>query len=355
MKRETSLLARSLALMAMLTFAVLIILTVVAFVTQRQFLRATPYINALQQVNAYERGPGIIAELLVSSLDGPRNSLAQVLPLPELNQADTERFLASLLTRDWMQDQTEVIVHRAIAELNNDPPPSPAVLSLAAVKANLSGAAGREALLAVIETRPACGPADLRALTCGFDLAGEISCRPPTLNVDICGAAIDLALNAIVPQIPDEVSLDAVLPVLEPLYAPLRQHVQRYASAISLVALFGWLAAAPFFLLGSLLAIRSFQNLLRWWGAPLLAISLGLLPIIALTGLWPTWYIAAPLQELSSNAPSLATLIGDVATLLSRGAVVQLLVVAVLAGIVGLAMVGASFLMPAAQRWMAQG
>ncbi len=355
MNRQHSLLLRLMALLAMAAFVALFSLSVVAFVAQRQFLRAAPVLAALQEVGAYERAPGILADLLISSTGAPRSGLAQLIPIPELNKADTERFLATLLPQTWLQAQSEMVVQRAMAGLNGQPPPTPAVISLVEVKAQLQGAAGREAVLAAIEARPACGPMDLSAFTCGFNLAGDIACRPPALNLDICGTAIDLALVGLTAQVPDQVDLDVVLRFSEPLSGPLRDHARRYATAIRLLGTFGWLAALPFFLLGSLLAVRSLSGLLRWWGAPLAGVGLTLLPVIALTALWPTWYVAAPMQHLSAGAPSLAGLLADVAAVLGRGLALQLGLIAFVFLLLGVGMLALSYIAPWLQRWLNQG
>lgn len=354
MHKETSLLARIVALLSALGFVFFITLSIVALTVELQFFRAGPYLRALQQVNAYERAPGILADLFVASFDD-NSGLAGQLPLPELGQADVELFLSILLPRDWLQSQSEVVVQRTVAEFNGETPAQPALLSLAELKAQLRGPAGREALVAVVNSRPACGPLDLAAFTCGFDLSGELSCRPPSLNLDVCGAAFDLAVEGIAAQIPEQVDLDAALQFSEPLTAPLRNYVRRYVSAISLTARFGWFLALPFLALTTILAVRSFTGWLRWWGAPLLGVALALIPVAALTLFWPTWYIASPLQEIQTAAPSLATLIGDVATELSRGLALQLAVAILLLGMAGGGMLILSLLVAPLRRWVAQG
>lgn len=355
MNKETSLLLRLMAVASLMVFVALLTLSILALVTQRQFLRAAPYIGALQEVNAYERAPGVLAEIITNSFNGEPGPLAQLLPLPDLNQADVELFLSLLLPRDWLQSQSELIVTRAVAELNGNAPPQPAVLSLTEPKARLGGPAGREALVSLIEQRPACGPADLAAFTCGFNLAGEIACRPPTLNLDLCSAALDLAIGGLVTQIPDQIDLDLVLQLSSPFTAPLRDYARRYASVVTFVARFGWFLALPFLFLATLLAVRSLSGWLRWWGAPLLGVSFALLPAIALTALFPAWYVAAPLQELATMAPAFSLLLADVAGVLSRGLVLQLLIAAFLLGVIGGGMVVLSFVAPWLQRWVAQG
>ncbi|HZD10455.1 MAG TPA: hypothetical protein VE553_03865 [Candidatus Binatia bacterium] len=101
--------------------------------------------------------------------------------------------------------------------------------------------------------------------------------------------------------------------------------------------------------------MRSLAGWLRWWGAPLVGIAASLLPVIAITLLSPTWYIAAPLEEVSRIAPSLAQLIGEVGTVLSQGLVLQLLIAMVILGAIGAGMVALSFLVAPLRRWIAQG
>lgn len=355
MKKEFTLIARLAALMSALTFMGLLVLSITAFAAQRQFLRPAPTLRALTEVGAYERSPGVLAELFASLLNDNRSGLARELPLPDVNQSDIEIFLTALLPRNWVQSQTDVVVRYLLADLNGEPAPQPAVLSLAALKERLNSPAGSQALLAVIETRPACSATDLSALTCGFNLSGEIACRPPGLNLELCGAAFGVAAGGIAALIPDEVSLDAALELGAALTGPLRANARRYASAISLLARFGWLATLPFLLGVTLFGVRSPVGLLRWWGAPLLGAAACLLPAIALTLLAPTWFLDAALRELAQGAPLLAQLIGDVTGHLSRGFVLQLGLAALILSAVGAGMLALSFLAPPVQRWINQG
>lgn len=355
MNKEITLIARLIAVFSALAFTVLLALTIIAVVSQRQFLRPDPYLSALEDVGAYERAPLILSELFMNILDESRSGLAGRLPLPEVNQSDVELFLTSFLPRDWVQTQTDVVVRYLLADLNDEPPPQPAVLSMAGLKEQLTGAAGSQALLAVIETRPACGVTDLSALTCGFNLAGEIACRPPALNMELCGVALGVATGGIAALLPDEVSLQTVLEVGTTLTGSLRADVRRYVGAISLLARFGWLAAIPLLLSLTIFGVRSLVGWLRWWGAPLLGAALGLVPAIAITIVSPTWYLGAFLTDLAPAAPGVAQLMGDVARSLSRGFVLQLVVAAVVLGATGAGMLALSFIVPFVQRWMNQG
>lgn len=355
MKRELTLVARLIALLSALVFMGLLALTVMAYAAQRQFLRPAPYLRALQERQAYERTPGILAELLTSSLNNGRTGLAAQLPLPQVSQSDVEIFLATFLPIEWVQTQAEVIVRALVAELNGEPLPEPSVLSLRVPKERLNSPAGAQALLAVIETRPACSVTDLSALTCGFNLSGEITCRPPGLNLEVCGAAFGAATAGVAALLPDAVDLRAALNLLAALTGPLRSNVQNYTGAISFLARFGWFLTLPFLLALTLFGVRSFVGWLRWWGAPLLGAAVSMLPLIALTFFSPTWYLDAALSTMAQNVPSLAQLVGDVAERLSQGFVLQLGVVAAFLGAVGGGMLALSLLAPLVQHWMHQG
>lgn len=356
MNKELTLLARFVAAICALIFTLIITLSTMALATQRQFLRPTPYIQALAEVNAYERAPGILGELFAVTVNDARAAAVEAqLPFPDISQSDVEIFLAILLPRDWLQSQTEIVVRRAIADLNDSQLQSPSVVSLVEIKERLNGPQGTQALLAIIETRPVCSETDLSALTCGFNLAGEITCRPPGLNFEICGAAIGLAAGGMASVMPDEIDLDTVLRLSDPLSAPLRDYARRYAGAVSLLARFGWFVALPFLLGATLFGVRSFPGWLRWWGAPLLGVAVCLLPIAAITLLWPAWYIAAPLTELARIAPALALLLTDLFGVLSQGLVFYLAIAILIFGAIGLGMLALSFIAPAAYRWVNQG
>lgn len=354
MNKELTLIARFLALLAALVLAGLLALTITAFAAQRQFLRAEPYKAALLEVNAYERSPGILAEFVATALDNSPTGLLGPLPLPNLTQQDLQIFLTVFLPRDWLQSQTEVVVDRAIAGLTGQPAPVPTLLSLAPLKEQLNSPAGTQALLAVINQRPACEAGDLSAFTCGFNLQGDIACRPPSLNQQLCGAAINAATAGIASLIPDQVELESLLALSEPLTAPLRDYAGRYASAISLIAIYGWLAALLMLFAITILGVRSFTGWLRWWGGPLLGAALCLLPVTALTVLSPAWYVSALIGELRLSLPALAEVAADVVEVLSQGLVLQLVIAMVILSAAGAGMVALSFVGPPVYRWFAQ-
>ena len=355
MNREFTLIARFLALLSALMFVGVLAFTIIAFAAQRQFLRAQPYSEALLEVNAYERSPRVLAEMVVTTLANSPAGLLRQLPLPNVTQQDLEIFLTVFLPRDWLQSQTEVVINRGIAGLNGDAAPEATYLSLAPLKEQLNSPVGAQALLAVINQRPACEAGDFSAITCGFNLQGDIACRPPSLNLELCGTAIGAAAAGMASLIPDQIELEALLELSQPVTAPLRNYAARYAGAISFLAFYGWLAALLLLFGVTVFGVRSPIGWLRWWGAPLLGVALCLLPVTALTLLSPTWYVSALLAELAQSLPALAQLAADVVEVLSQGLALQLAIAVIILGAVGAGMLALSFLAPPLYRWLTQG
>lgn len=342
-----TLVARLLALFFALLFVGTTTLFATSFTVRRHLLQPAPYKQALGQVNAYERAPGILAQSTTTFLQGEAVSPENGVPWAGLTQEDYEILFGHLLPGDWLQSQTEAIVDQTFLALESGRPAAPITLSLLAFKENLTGQAGTQALMDVIATRPPCPEGELSALTCGFDLQEGLSCRPPALTLQLCSAVLDTALAGAAGAIPDRVEINTLLQAMVPSADSLLETAAFYRRLILLVAGYGWIASGLFLLLTTAFAVRSLRGWFRWWGVPLLGVSFCLLPLAALTWLAPTWYVSAPLGDLRAAAPALGQLLADVFALLGRRLALELGVATLILGAAGLGLLLLSFLVPA--------
>lgn len=341
--------SRLLALLFAALFVLAAALFVIAFVARRQLLRPAPYKAALQQVDAYGRAPQILSGILAGALNDARERDSAASLFLNLSQADYEIMLEHLLPGQWLERQVEGIIDQSFAAMEGEVGDSPITVSLTALKENLRGQAGSQALLAVVETRPACAPGDLRTLTCGIDLQAGISCQPPSAQLQLCATALNAVLVGTTSLIPDTVELSALLRAVGPLAQTVRDALYPYNVLLRPVARFGWVLLPAFLLLLTLFAVRSLRDWLRWWGLSVLGVAIVLLPVALLTWLSPAWFFAGTLGEIRSWQPALGQLATDVVSVLGRRIALQLSLATAGLGLLGMTMAATSLLAPARQ------
>ncbi|MFW6069752.1 MAG: hypothetical protein ACOC9X_01805, partial [bacterium] len=334
MGKAVTVLARLLAAFFAFLFVLSAAAFVFAFVARVHLLRPDPYKQALVEVDAYERAPAALAELL--AIGTGQAGDGQTALFLQLEQEDYEILFRRLLPRAWLQTQTETVVDNVFAAAAARGEGPTITISLLELKQNLDGRAGGQALLDIIRRRPACSAGDLSALTCGFDLSGAIQCRPPEAQLQLCEEAASGAFTAAAATLPDEVTLSGLLPD----GAPLRQFVEAaagpYPALVRQTARFGWLAALFFLLLVTVFGARSLRTLLLWWGAPAVALGAILVLLALVTWLLPTWFLTYLLNDIRSAAPQLGQLLTDAVAVLGRRMALWLGVAGVATGAGGL-------------------
>ena len=350
MDRTIFAVSRLVALFFAALFVVAAALFLTAFIARRQLLRPAPYKEALRQVNAYERAPQILSGILADTLNDSQERDSAAGLFLNLSPSDYEIMLNQLLPEQWLERQVEAIIDQSFAGMEGGNPGSPITISLLAIKDNLRGQAGSQALLAVIETRPTCAPGDLRTLTCGIDVQSGISCQPPAAQLQLCATALNAVLVGTTSLIPDTVEFSTLLQAVQPVAQSVSDVLHPYNLVLRPVARFGWIFLPVFLLLLTLFAVRSLRDWLRWWGLSVLGVGIVLLPVALLTWLSPAWFFAGPIGELRSWQPALGQLAADVVSVLGRRMALQLAFAAGGLGALGVIMGLISFLLPARQR-----
>jgi hypothetical protein len=193
-----------------------------------------------------------------------------------------ELVLREILTPDWLQTQTESVIDQFIDFLESDEETPSISISLVEIKSRLMGSEGVETVLKIIESQPPCNDDQLRELKMAFesDATGPdlLSCRPPQELIDENIASIEETLNEVVGDLPNEATLgenfmdpdsdehsDATEVDME-IGKTLRR-VRTYMRLSPIVP-------GVFFILIAVFGVRSFRDLLRWWGIPLLLTGL---------------------------------------------------------------------------------
>ena len=289
-------------------FVVLFILSTVAvvfsFFPTRQLLNPEFYKQTLADEQIYQNLPRVIAQQLASSItqDGEGSTLTDDpnLNLLILSQEEWESILIDLLDPNSLQTQTESIIDQFfdILLVSPDPVNTPIVISLKEVKSRLAGPEGTQAIKQILEAQPPCSVNQLLGLLqLGLGLPTSIDtllCRPPEYIISELTSAVEWFLSGVVDQVPDQVNISLPETLLntsssgisldpnQKVIPDIIQDVRRINTTIS------WSPLLPliFLLLITVLAVRSLNEFLLWWGGSLLAA--GLISLILSLSLYPT-------------------------------------------------------------------
>jgi len=179
--------------------------------------------------------------------------------------------LRTLLPADWLQGQAESVLNQAFELLGTPGEPLRLVIDMREFKDRLTGPAGTDAVLQVIQALPPCDPGYVPDPSNPENL---LECRPPDELMPLVKSEIPPALEEVAEQIPDEMDLleearNSGALSLEGLDLPAgpRQLLQAGRTIVRLSPI---LCIVILFLV-TLLVVRSWRSFFRWWGMPILA------------------------------------------------------------------------------------
>jgi hypothetical protein len=199
-----------------------------------------------------------------------------------LDKDQWESLLREILTPEWLQAQAESLIDQSLDFLESDQATPSIKISLVELKSKLMGPNGVEIVLSMIKAQPACTEAQLREIKDAIgNEDGEqdlLSCLPTPDVLDEYASSIEGTLNEVVGELPDEAVLgesfmedDANVNTdsdeNEVQVGPTLRRIRTYMRISPLVPL-------TFLILIAVFAVRSFRDLLRWWGIPLLITGL---------------------------------------------------------------------------------
>ena len=185
-----------------------------------------------------------------------------------LTAGEREEILRAVLPEEWVENQFTQVMRNFYAWLNDDQPMPSIALDLEPLKTNLLRGGINTFVDTVVDSWPSCKPEQVEALQQEFFQGGGFSgalCEPPE---PWRARVIDLAMIGFedqVRQLPESIPLIEPIISMEDLAA-----TKNTLRGFRTLMLWGWML--PFSLLGLIMAfvVRSWPDVGRWWGVPLL-------------------------------------------------------------------------------------
>lgn len=260
-----------------LLFILFAVPTLVLINIESQILSPQTLQNALQAAGLYERIPSLLAQAILSD---PGNVASLPPVLRGLDARLLEQFIGTALPESIFQQITQDALASAITFLNRET--DTANLSLVPLKTSLSGQAGLDAFISLMEAYPACTKIALTRISANLKAGGDIAwCLPPAKALPLLTPSIQEQLKVASMALPDQVML---LSARHDAGRRFKLDAARPGVQYSL------LIPLALLLLTSLLTVRTLKGWLGWWVAPfiisgLLAIGLSMSDVSGVAGL----------------------------------------------------------------------
>ncbi len=359
--RSENWLARTFGLFFATLFVIVTVFSLLAFNLSRQLTGSGAIIQAMRSQNIYRQIPGLIADQIAQTVrpcpdaseacegepaTGNTTESAQDY-LRLLSKSDWQIILAVLMPPDYVQSQTEGLVNQFYTYMNTNQPQLILEASLVEFKANLAGQPGAQAFTQMIHSHSACTTEQLQAMKAEIQNPGPqmeelILCQPPEGILAQFSAQIGAVLGQIASTIPDQLDLAAAAeadPGQAQALATLRQNYQ----TLNKLATYSPLISIGLLLLIGLAAIRSFRDLLAWWGIPFLVAGvLGILAALLFAPMLAQTInnALAGNQLTGSMAPSVVQTLDSLVRFVANRASLSVGIEAGVLTILGLAMTG---------------
>ncbi|MBU2611697.1 MAG: hypothetical protein KJ606_12250 [Chloroflexi bacterium] len=333
MRKVLTFFARFIAAIFAILFVITAVLALLLFNVERQLFNPNLYKRALTEQQIYKHLPGIIGELLTTSMsynpcaqnplvcedisaelracytqrlgeerytalasgqDQPTEVEKEAIqPCQEKYGAPTENgggqggppaFMRNLTARDW---ETIIAILLPPAELKAlaentldqifaylDGKTDSVKIPLSKLKERITGPAGQDAIQQLIIAQPPCTGEQLVQMAAGA-LGGEggmVFCNPPEEILAIMLPELQSQLGSLATKIPDEAVI--IKPYTGPLGAtpgggPLSADPFTTIRYVRLGLRWSPLLPFAFLLLVTLFGVRSLKGWLRWWGIPI--------------------------------------------------------------------------------------
>jgi hypothetical protein len=308
---------------------------------ERKAFSSDTYKQAFENQGLYQRMPALLAATLTSTLsqDGAMPAFVK-----ELTAEEWQGTISTLLPPEELRAMTDQTLDSAFDYLNFRS--NSVVLSLLPVKARLAGDGGVSIVRGFLRTQPDCTLDQLTQMGLGL-LSGNVAlCNPPDAAMSFFAPFIQSQMQTITATFPDQVALVPGTESGTPNDPRLK--LQWVRSGISI---------SPFFLFLDLLAIalfavRSFRDLMLWWGWPLL-ITGGLAAMIALVGsplIGAVLQLVIQIYGAAFLPPLLASAIAETASAVAGQMLLPVIVQGFVLAVIGLMMVIVGMLMRKRER-----
>lgn len=288
-------------------FAILFVISTIgvifSFFPIRKLLNPDFYQQALEDVRIYQRLPESIAKQLATNLTPAPEESDSGISLLVLDEQEWETILLDFIDPIWLQSQSEQVIDQVFEIILTSPDPlnTPIEVSVIAVKENLAGPDGVQALNQIIEAQPPCSMEQLVGLVqlgLGMENSlGSLLCRPPDFIISELNPFIESFLSTTVGQLPDHIQFYLPLSTLESQTVgfSLETNLGEIPEPIRILRqanfLISWSPVLPviFLLLMTIFAVRSLRDFMAWWGGSLFTagiISLTLMLILVPAAKW---------------------------------------------------------------------
>ncbi|MCJ7625879.1 MAG: hypothetical protein MUO76_20495 [Anaerolineaceae bacterium] len=303
-----SCLVKAAALIFVLLFVVITPLILLVFNVELLLFKPDLYKEALLEQGFYERLPDLVGEQLVrgmtnnpceadpdmcegegqASLDaeeegGPPAYMAM------FDEEDWAYLMGSLFPQSWLQAQTEAVIDQIFTYLDGDGEELVLKISMSEFTQNLDQKKD-EIILKLLEDSPPCTEeqlVEIAVLLLDSEETQVPVCKPPEELITPLMGEMDVVLDAMLPDVPDEMTFtpfdfsgedDGEEPDPRP-FDLLGDNPLAVLRFLRQGFLFSPLLSLALLALIATFGIRSFRGLLRWWGIPLLlAGMLAILP-----------------------------------------------------------------------------
>lgn len=196
-----------------ITFSILLalslLLTLVNISMNQSIFEADFYSEVLDEQGFYNELPALVTDAILSN---SQETLANS-PLSMLSREQTEAFIEAVLPAEWVKQQTEIVLQSVLSFVNLQQDNLLVIIDLQPVKDNLTGPAGKQAALNLLNGLPECSTEQLNLIIVavqsgqtGFEL-----CNPP---VDAF-LLLDMILDPIMKEIANLVPPTIILPTNE--------------------------------------------------------------------------------------------------------------------------------------------
>jgi hypothetical protein len=256
---------------------VLIPVTLVAFNLQQHLMDPQTYKDVFAQQELYNRIPGLVARQLTQRLNPPGGKQATDAPAVFLfmDEEDWTLILEEMLDKDWSQRQVEAVIDGVFTLFNGEVEVVQVPISLQELRAALNGPEGERILKIMFGSLPDCTMEDVSDFVTRLIFSGDFELPACSLPDEILDPILREAHALITPafdRIPDTLQITLSRSNFDISDPALPGHsfnlVDRYQT-VQTVIRFGPWTIFTLLVLIALAVVRSWRNLLVWWGWPL--------------------------------------------------------------------------------------
>ncbi len=230
-----------------------------------------------------------------SGMGGPEGQGGMPPFMEILSASNWETLIKLILPPKDLQTMTESTLDQMLAYLNGET--DTVTVPLDKLKERLTGPAGTDLIMQLINSHPPCTEQELAQMASGTSNGGMVLCKPPEFVLPIVVSLLQELLNAAATQLPDKATI--IKPpspgTLPSGTGPFGADPITTIRMVRLIMRLSPLLPLAFLLLVTLFAVRSLKSWMRWWGTPIfvsgtIALGLGISALPALNMAW-TMYI----------------------------------------------------------------